>query len=203
MKIDNFNQIIKYIDNKDKQSTTFFLVQIIQRSKDNPSLSKNKVIISFWISDSAKLKSQKKDIIAFCEAFNARCYFFVNKRDSTNIASLLSKKCIDIITSNEYVNINRELNSITASNHSEPRLNQRYIIDIDTKDDEIINKYEDLLDKTYEERKRKIDYFILNTINGVHIIANVFDLKLFYTYCDVEKIEKPTVFTDNCTLLYA
>lgn len=204
MKIDNFKEIVQFIQTKDLNLNDFFFVQIIKRNKDNPSIKENEVIKTFNVKDSYQLLSLKDEIICLCEALNARCYINVNKRNAKIISSIIAKTCIDFIgEKNRFIDFNKEINSIIGKVHSEDRNYQKYIIDIDVKDESLISKYEELLLKTYKERKGKPKWIKLNTINGIHIIANVFDYKLFYTFCDIEKIEKPKVFTDNCALLYA
>lgn len=204
MKIDNFKEITQFIQTKNLNLNDFLFVQIIQRSKDNPSIKENKVIVTFNVKDSYELFNLKNEIIFLCESTNSRCYINVNRRNAKVIASVLSKKCIDIIgEKNRFIDFNREINSIIGSTHSEDRYSQKYIIDIDTLDESLIFKYEKFLLTTYKERKNKPNWIKVKTVNGFHLIANVFDYKLFYTYCDIEKIEKPKMFTDNCTLVYA
>lgn len=203
MLIDNFKEITNFIQTKDLKFKDFFFLQIIERKKENPSLKENNIIETIHIRDSYDLLKNKDKIIYLCERNNARCYFNVNKRNTSVIASVIAKSFIDIINEKQYCDINNKFNSIIGSTHSENRDSQRYIVDIDTKEESIISKYEELLLKTYKERKSTPKWERINTINGIHLIAKPFDFKLFYTYLDIEQLEHPSVFTDNCTLLYA
>jgi hypothetical protein len=94
LKVDNFDKFAKILRLDD--SDLFYFVEVIQRKKDNPTVSFHKngtdmssntrYIKTYSIGSAEELLSLKDEIISLCEQNNARAYMSINPR---------SKKMVD------------------------------------------------------------------------------------------------------------
>lgn len=202
MHINNIDKIISIIQDNDLRTGDFYYLQIIKRKKENPEIKNNIIIKNYMIRDSYHLRSLFEEISLICRDNNARCYFYVNKRNIKNISFMtISDLAIKIDTGNEK-SINEDyFSSIICRNSYEERDNKNYIIDIDSKDKDTISSYIKIYKETCKKRNSRIKYSIIDTVNGVHVITKVFDIKLFNDLLNIEKLEHVQVFSDNCTLL--
>ena len=76
----------------------------------------------------------------------------------------------------------------------------KWILDFDTKDWSLINKYLDLVRKC-RPNVNKILYYV-PTVNGIHVITLGFDLEQFKQELAIAKLDNIDIHKDNPTILY-
>lgn len=202
MHINNIDKIVSLIQDNDLRVGDFYYLQIIKRYKDNHKMKKNVILKNYMISDVYQLRNVFPEIEEICRNNNARCYFYVNKKNIKNISHLAISDLALRLNSGNEKSINEDyFSSIICRNCSEERHNQKFIIDIDTKDSDTISSYIKVYKETCKKRKSKLKYIILDTVNGVHVIAKAFDRNLFYDLLNIANLEHVQIFDDNCTLM--
>jgi hypothetical protein len=192
--IDNFKHIEKLLDFSENH--TFYFIQILKRRKENPEMKTGvRVIDNFYLYKPEDLEKIKEKIVEVCTLNNARAYINVNRLDLKRIALFASKKTIELIIQGDYISIKNVYPSVCGSHSSENE--KRWVVDIDTKENEVY----DLVRSSIEELHRQIPkstykiLAVLETKNGIHIITNPFNLKLFkkkHPELDVHK-SSPTI----------
>jgi hypothetical protein len=185
--IDNFDLINSLLSfENDKQ---FYFLQILKRRKDNPGMTKDvSVIDNFYIYNSNDLSLLKNKIINLCTINNARACIRLNVRDSEKIALQTLKEVTDCILNKNYNGVKSAYTSCCGSYPSDK--NKKWIIDIDTKDNSVI---QEVIDFVYSI-KNVIIYARIPTKNGFHLITSPFNPHLFKLKIDIHK--------DNPTILY-
>lgn len=197
MTIDNFNIGALWFDNLSDQGD-FFFVQVIQRNKECNVNSKGNTIKDYHFFDKETLLSKKKEIITLCKAFNARAYFWVNPRSCKEIQYGIIKEALEALELGTH-----KLFKCVSKAIGKKRCNKyksKWIMDFDTKDWSLINKYLEIVYKCRPDGV-KVNTFI-KTVNGIHIISDPFDLEQFKQNVAIAKLDNIDIHRDNPTLLY-
>lgn len=197
MTIDNFNIGALWFDNLSDQGD-FFFVQVIQRNKECNVNSKGNTIKDYHFFDKETFLSKKKEIITLCKAFNARAYFWVNPRSCKEIQYGIIKEALEALELGTH-----KLFKCVSKAIGKKRCNKyksKWIMDFDTKDWSLINKYLEIVYKCRPDGV-KVNTFI-KTVNGIHIISDPFDLEQFKQNVAIAKLDNIDIHRDNPTLLY-
>lgn len=197
MTIDNFNIGALWFDNLSDQGD-FFFVQVIQRNKECNVNSKGNTIKDYHFFDKETFLSKKKEIITLCKAFNARAYFWVNPRSCKEIQYGIIKEALEALELGTH-----KLFKCVSKAIGKKRCNKyksKWIIDFDTKDWSLINKYLEIVYKCRPDGV-KVNTFI-KTVNGIHVISDPFDLEQFKQNVAIAKLDNIDIHRDNPTLLY-
>lgn len=197
MTIDNFNIGALWFDNLSDQGD-FFFVQVIQRNKECNVNSKGNTIKDYHFFDKETFLSKKKEIITLCKAFNARAYFWVNPRSCKEIQYGIIKEALEALELGTH-----KLFKCVSKAIGKKRCNKyksKWIMDFDTKDWSLINKYLEIVYKCRPDGV-KVNTFI-KTINGIHVISDPFDLEQFKQNVAIAKLDNIDIHRDNPTLLY-
>jgi len=184
--IDNFEDIKKYLSFKSNDDC--YVIQILQRKKDNSEQTKQSITKDTFIIYSLEdLNKIKEKCINIATRYNARVYINLNKKSLKRIAFGTLKCISDYIFSEDYRSVKNAYNSIACSSGVVNSSDKRWIIDIDDIDDkdsvmEILNK------------NNVIVHGIVKTPNGCHIITSPFNIKdiIIPKYIDIHK-SNPTV----------
>ena len=209
--INNFD-LIKTMLNFDNPDTMYF-IQIFQRRKDIPELSKNcRKLLSYYIRSFDDFERRKESIIKECETRNARAYIDINAKDIKKVALYALKKTAEHIYNGEYDAVSNVYD--TSCGNVSTLGKKSWILDIDTHDEETIRKainqvslccLETALQRIVTCNKDEVDKLeletpenpiILPTKNGVHIVTQPFNCSKF------EKIENVDIMKQGITLLY-
>lgn len=194
--IDNFKDIEKLLDFSEKD--TFYFIQILKRRKENPEMKTGvRVVDNFYLYRPEDLDKIKEKIVEICTLNNARAYINVNRLDLQRIALFASKKTIELIIQGDYASVKNVYPSVCGSHSSENE--KRWVVDIDTKDNQVydtIRSYIEELHRQIPKSSYKI-LAVLETKNGIHIISNPFNLKLFK-----DKFPEIDVHKSSPTILY-
>lgn len=197
MTIDNFNIGALWFNNLSDQGD-FFFVQVIQRNKECNVNSKGNTIKDYHFFDKETFLSKKKEIITLCKAFNARAYFWVNPRSCKEIQYGIIKEALEALELGTH-----KLFKCVSKAIGKKRCNKyksKWIMDFDTKDWSLINKYLEIVYKCRPDGV-KVNTFI-KTVNGIHVISDPFDLEQFKQNVAIAKLDNIDIHRDNPTLLY-
>jgi hypothetical protein len=199
--IDNFDRIKPLLEFP-KQGDSFYFVQVLQRKKDHVGVrlggsnNNSRLIKAYHISSIEKLDIHKEEMIKLAELFNARVGINLNPRSFEKTAFQLLEKVAHQMQNKNFYDVRKAYDSVCGNYHAE--MDKRWLIDIDTKDEEITQVVDFIneLQSTIHNR----EYTILATIetkNGYHIITNPFNLDSFS-----KRFPKIEVHKNNPTLLY-
>lgn len=201
VKIDNFDLInpLLHFDSKED----FYYLQVIKRRKDNPELPRSEKTVKSYFLYEGDLEKFKGSIADLCRINNARGYLRLNRRNIKDTAFNMNSKLASYLMSREYKGCESLFEKVCGESHSE--YDKKWIIDVDTKDNDLVNKYTIILANVYginnlEFATERIIH--VPTINGSHIVCRPFNTELFNTECLLNKLEVPSVHKDNPTLLY-
>lgn len=214
--IDNFELIASYLKKVEKEikidknyDNIVWYLQILKRKKDNPdTVSSNTVVIKdYYFNSSDEMLDKKENIIKYCVDNNARAYIRLNPRCNSSIIRQTLKNLVAVIDNCSSIKINKIISG-AVGNSSIPKTYgnfKTWIVDIDTKDKEFIDKvkydilsiiYNYMSSKDFKEFSKSM--FEIPTKNGVHVICKPFNLKqLSERFVDFVYIHK-----DNPTILY-
>lgn len=198
MTIDNFNAVAPWFDNLSDQGD-FFFVQVMQRNKEKNNVSSSGYVIKdYHFFDKETFLSKKEEITTLCKTFNARAYFWVNPRNCKEVQYEIIREALEAIELGTY-----KLFKCVSRALGRKRCNKyksKWILDFDTKDWSLINKYLDLVRKC-RPNVNKILYYV-PTVNGIHVITLGFDLEQFKQELAIAKLDNIDIHKDNPTILY-
>lgn len=198
MTIDNFNAVAPWFDNLPDQGD-FFFVQVMQRNKEKNNVSSSGYVIKdYHFFDKETFLSKKEEITTLCKAFDARAYFWVNPRNCKQVQYEIIREALEAIelgTHKLFKCVSRALGRKRCNKYK-----SKWILDFDTKDWSLINKYLDLVRKC-RPNVNKILYYV-PTVNGIHVITLGFDLEQFKQELAIAKLDNIDIHKDNPTILY-
>lgn len=198
MTIDNFNAVAPWFDNLSDQGD-FFFVQVMQRNKEKNNVgSSGYVIKDYHFFDKETFLSKKEEITTLCKAFNARAYFWINPRNCKEVQYEIIREALEAIelgTHKLFKCVSRALGRKRCNKYK-----SKWILDFDTKDWSLINKYLDLVRKCRPNVNKTLYY--VPTVNGIHVITLGFDLEQFKQELAIAKLDNIDIHKDNPTILY-
>lgn len=172
------------------------MLYVFKRKKDQPEGERDnhqsvRTIRSYCIKSVEQLEKRYDEIIQLCEMFKARAYIHVQKQNhkdvSLNMMVALAQRIQD--GNHEQQNL---FDSVVGQLKT---LEKRWIVDIDTKDEEVVHRIAKLVDMVRPEGP-KIQA-VIPTKSGYHLITSRFDVMQFkknYPEIDIQR--------KNPTLLY-
>lgn len=197
MIIDNFNIVAPWFDHPSDQGD-FFFVQVIQRNKECNVNSKGNTIKDYHFFDKEIFLSKKEEITTLCKAFNARAYFWVNPRSCKEIQYEIIREALEALelgTHKLFKCVSRAIGRKRCNKYK-----SKWILDFDTKDWSIINKYLEIVYRCRPDGV-KVNTFI-KTVNGIHVISDPFDLGQFKQKVAIANLDNIDIHKDNPTVLY-
>ena len=198
MTIDNFNAVAPWFDNLSDQGD-FFFVQVMQRNKEKNNVgSSGYVIKDYHFFDKETFLSKKEEITTLCKAFNARAYFWINPRNCKEVQYEIIREALEAIelgTHKLFKCVSRALGRKRCNNYK-----SKWILDFDTKDWSLINKYLDLVREC--RPYTNIILYYVPTVNGIHVITLGFDLGQFKQKVAIAKLDNIDIHKDNPSVLY-
>ena len=165
--------------------------------KNRGSNNNSRVIKCYYITSIEQLELHREEMIKLSQVFNARVSISLNPRNFEKVAFRLLQKIADQMSNKDFYNVRKSYESVCGLYSSE--MDKRWLLDIDTKDSESIQKIQLAVSELQEEIKNR-EYSILALIptpHGYHIITNPFNLDRFSKiYPEIE------VHKNNPTILY-
>lgn len=197
MKVDNFNLLSTLFDRL-SSNEEFFFVQILQRTKDGHE--KAHVIRSYYFYNKEHFLKKKDSIIELCHKYNARAYFWVNPRHAKKISAECIKEFTNLLM-NDYCVGGYTVWDRMCGEHASPYGVKLWVVDIDTKDEKVIETIKNLVNESRGALDNKIAY-VIPTMQGVHLLTRGFDVHQFKQLCIINHVEVPDIHKNNLTLLY-
>lgn len=162
-------------------------VQIIQRKKDSDKGKSSTLIKDYFIETLEDLEEKFKEMIQMAKKFHARVYISLNIKPCSKVHATLLSLLVGRLKQGDYRSLPRLMRRAVDLTKT-PKKDQWWLVDVDSKDREFINK---VLQSVGSQA------FIVPTKNGFHILSHPFRLDSF-------KQQFPTldIHKDNPTLLY-
>lgn len=154
---------------------TFYFLQILQRKKEHPELSRNSNVIKNYYIDSVEYLDRKMDeIIKLCDFFNARAMLRLTPRSYKKTALDNLKQIAQCIQEDNYKAVSKSYSSSSGS--TTEGTFKRWLIDIDTvlshsETNYIINT----INKVSPTNDNQKVLAIIPSKTGCHIITKPFD----------------------------
>ena len=175
----------------------FYMLYVFKRKKDQPEGERDnhqsvRTIKTYCIESVEHLEKRYDEIKQLCEMFKARAYVHVQKQNhrevSLNMMVALAQRIQDG---------NHKQKGLFDSVVGQIKtLEKRWIVDIDTKNKEVVEEVATFINTKCRPIQDKI-CSIIPTKNGYHLITDRFDVKTFKeTYPDISIQKK------NPTLLF-
>jgi hypothetical protein len=196
--LDNL-EIIRPLLNFEKKGD-FYMLYVFKRKKDQPEGERDnhqsvRTIKTYCIESIEHLERRYDEIKQLCEMFKARAYIHVQKQNhfdvSLNMMVALAQRIQDGNTNQKGL-----FDSVVGQIKTQEK---RWIVDVDTKDEESVTKIARLVDSLRPEGP-KIEA-VIPTKNGYHLITSRFDVLNFNKMMSLQG-DVPDIQKKNPTLLY-
>jgi hypothetical protein len=191
--------LIKELLNFEREGD-FYMLYVFKRKKDQPEGERDnhqsvRTIKSYCVDSVEYLDKRYDEIKQLCEMFKARAYIHVQKQNhydvSLNMMVALAQRIQDG---------NHKQQGLFDSVVGQIKTHEkRWIVDIDTKDEEAVTKIARLVDSLRPEGS-KIEA-VIPTKNGYHLITSRFDVLNFNKMMSLQGYV-PDIQKKNPTLLY-
>ena len=194
--VNNFEQIKSLLDFDGK---SIYLVWLVLRNKDGNTEAKgnnrNRTIKSYYFQDLKHFEEREQEIIEICKIFNCRAYICLNKKPLENVLFEIQDNLTDRLRQmmhGQIIGINGMLDHavMTANTGGD----KRWIVDIDTLDENIIDSIEKDINNARSIYSQNVIARI-PTAHGVHIVTHPFNIVNTNVGRDIKK--------EGLTLLYA
>jgi len=192
-------ELIKELLNFEREGD-FYMLYVFKRKKDQPEGERDnhqsvRTIKSYCVNSIEYLDKRYDEIKQLCEMFKARAYIHVQKQNhydvSLNMMVALAQRIQDG---------NHKQQGLFDSVVGQIKTHEkRWIVDIDTKDEEAVTKIARLVDSLRPEGS-KIEA-VIPTKNGYHLITSRFDVLNFNKMMSLQGYV-PDIQKKNPTLLY-
>jgi len=196
--IDNLEQI-KLLLNYEKPGD-FYMLYVFKRKKDQPEGERDnhqsvRTIKSYCIESIEHLEKRYDEIKQLCEMFKARAYIHVQKQNHHDVSLNMMVQLAQRIQDG---NLKQQglFDSVVGQIKTQEK---RWIVDIDTKDEEAVNRIARVVDLMKPEGP-KIEA-VIPTKNGYHLITKRFDVLSFNKILNLQG-DVPDIQKKNPTLLY-
>lgn len=203
MTIDNFEFLASWFENL-KSKDDFYFVQVIQRKKDGVNLpsytSGARTIRSFYFFNKEEFLRQESYIKELCDKNNARAYFWINPRNTFDVACESIKQFTELIKNGNTRQGIAVYDRATGASRS-LNYDKLWIVDLDSKDLEYIKKIMDIIKYCRGKEGTRIHY-VNTTLNGVHLITEKFDKRQFAQELAINNMDPIDIYDDSPTLLY-
>jgi hypothetical protein len=196
--IDNIEHIKKLLNFEEKGD--FYMLYLLKRKKDQPEGERDnhqsvRTIKSYCVDSIEYLEKRYDEIKQLCEMFKARAYIHVQKQNhrdvSLNMMVALAQRIQD--------GNNKQQGLFDSVVGQLKTYEKRWIVDIDTKDEEIVEEVATFINTKCRPIQDKI-CSIIPTKNGYHLITDRFDIITFfekYPAIDVQKKNPSLLFLPN------
>jgi hypothetical protein len=177
----------------------FYMLYILKRKKDQPEGERDnhqsvRTLRSYCIKSIEQLEAKYDEIQLLCETFKARAYIHAQKQNhrdvSLNMMVALAQRIQDgnLEQQNLFDSVVGQLKTYE----------KRWIIDIDTKDTEVLYNVARTIHSCKPEGAKIITH--IPTKNGVHLITKRFDVMEFKKHhpeIDIQKKNPTLLFLPN------
>lgn len=189
--LDIIKPLLNFTDEGD-----FYMLYILKRKKDQPEEERDnhqssRTIKTYCIDSLDYLESKYEEIVQLSELFKARAYIHIQKQNHKDVALDMMMLLAERIKNGQH----NQKNLFESVVGKVKRMENRWIVDIDDKDEKELAKTIAVLDETRPEGN-KVEA-VIPTKSGYHLITKRFDVKSFS-----EKYPEIDIQRKNPTLLY-
>jgi len=193
--LDLIKPLLNFENEKD-----FYMLYVFKRKKDQPEGERDnhqsvRTIKTYCIESIDHLDRRWDEIVQMCEMFKARAYIHVQKQNhfdvSLSMMVALAQRIQDGNTNQKGL-----FDSVVGQIKTQEK---RWIVDIDTKDENALDKISKLVNSLRPEGD-KIES-VIPTKNGYHLITKRFDVLGFQQIMNLQG-DVPDIQKKNPTLLY-
>ena len=189
--LDIFKPLLNFTEEGD-----FYMLYILKRKKDQPEDERDnhqssRTIKTYCIDSLEYLESRYDEIIQLSELFKARAYIHVQKQNHKDVALDMMILLAERIKNGQH----NQKNLFESVVGKVKRMENRWIVDIDDKDENELAETISVVDET-RPIGSKVEA-VIPTKNGYHLITKRFDVEMFrksYPQVDIQR--------KNPTLLY-
>lgn len=192
--IDNL-ELIKPLLNFENEGD-FYMLYVFKRKKDQTTDKSNhqsaRTIKTYCVDSIEYLEKRYDEIKQLCEMFKARAYIHIQKQNHNDVALEMIPAIVKRIQSGQ-INQKHVFDSVVGQLKT---YEKRWIVDIDTKDEQEVNTIKFTINQLCRPFGDKI-WETIPTKSGYHLITDRFDVMQFKTsYPDIDIQKK------NPTILY-
>jgi hypothetical protein len=196
--IDNLELIKPLLNFQEKGD--FYMLYVLKRKKDQPEGERDnhqsvRTIKTYCVESIEHLEERYEEVKTLCEMFRARAYIHVQKQNHRDVSLNMMVELAKKIQSQSFVQKNL-FDSVVGQIQT---YEKRWIVDIDTKDQETVEKISSLIERLRPEGP-KIEA-VIPTKSGFHLITKRFDVPEFNKYMSLQG-EVPDIQKKNPTILY-
>lgn len=175
--LNNIELIKPFIDFEENDNK-FIFCQIIQRHKDvndeTKYISSHRVINTYLIRSKQHLERLMPEIDLLCKLYNARAYINLSIKSFEKLQTELLMNLAIYNNNKNICNPFKKINSLASTIKSDE---PKWVIDIDTKEEDIINSVNKWLYEYFGYENHV--YATIPTLNGVHLITPPFNTMEF------------------------
>jgi len=176
------------------------MLYVLKRKKDQPEGERDnhqsvRTIKTYCVESIEQLEERYEEVKTLCEMFRARAYIHVQKQNHRDVSLNMMVELAKRIQSQSFVQKNL-FDSVVGQIQT---YEKRWIVDIDTKDQETVEKISSLIERLRPEGP-KIEA-VIPTKSGFHLITKRFDVPEFNKYMSLQG-EVPDIQKKNPTILY-
>ena len=183
------------------QRDCFYVVQLLQRQKDNPMKqylinpnfrnNSNRTIQQFQIYSLDDWDMKLSVIIDLAKYYNCRVYIDLNLKDSKDVYAKLYENMATRFRTSNYRKLHRLYNEAVGQTPCMKGTRKTWVVDIDTKDQKFIDEVRGFILTLFGNGKREIEgphgklshladvLAEIPTKNGVHLITTSFQVDAF------------------------
>jgi hypothetical protein len=196
--IDNL-EIIKPLLNFENEGD-FYMLYVFKRKKDQPEGERDnhqsvRTIKTYCVESVEYLEKRYDEIKQLCEMFKARAYIHVQKQNHKDVSLEMMVALAEKIRNGQH----KQQHLFDSVVGQLKTLEKRWIVDIDTKDEEALLKIMKLVNRCRPEGNKI--YATIPTKNGYHLITGRFDVMEFNKIMSLQG-DVPDIQKKNPTLLY-
>jgi hypothetical protein len=177
----------------------FYMLYILKRKKDQPESERDnhqsvRNIKTYCVDSLDYLDKRWEEIKMLCEVFKARAYIHIQKQNHFDVSLEMMVELAQRIK-NDVNNQKGLFDSVVGKIKT---LEKRWIVDIDSKDEDYINSILKLINSLNPIENKLISK--IPTKSGFHLITRKFDLSEFskkYPEIDVQKKNPTLLFLPN------
>jgi hypothetical protein len=193
--LDLIKPLLNFENEKD-----FYMLYVFKRKKDQPEGERDnhqsvRTIKTYCIESIAHLDRRWDEIVQMCEMFKARAYIHVQKQNHFDVSLSMMVALAQKIQDGNH-NQKGLFDSVVGQIKTQEK---RWIVDIDTKDEDALDKISKLVNSLRPEGD-KIES-VIPTKNGYHLITKRFDVLGFQQMMNLQG-DVPDIQKKNPTLLY-
>lgn len=202
MTVNNYNTIKPFLTFESEDD--YYLLQVIKRRKDNPEMDTGECVLrTVYVTSLEKLDNMWQDLTNLSLQNNARIYINLNVKSMKKTSLLAMKELTGRVMDDNFKGAYHIFDS--AAGQCGATRDKKWIVDLDENDAEFdfvnyVGILTKCIDKCLPEGNKVLE--IIQTLNGVHLITNPFNINEFKEKLEERGLHCPDIHKNNPTLLY-